>query len=126
MPAPPAPGQQQEPSPSSGRSRHALGPGAVEECVPGRGAQVHRALQQVLPISAIHEAVSRLRYGVDVGGHPGGGRGEGDRGNERLTPEEEVLGGRRVGLEGYGQEWVNDEASRAAQKELRVPPSHCY
>lgn len=106
----------------AGRCRHALGPGTVEECVPCWGAQVHRALQQVLSVPVVHEAVSRLRYG----GHRGRWRGEGDRGNERLTPEEEVLGGRRVGLEGYGREWVNGESSLAAQKELRVPPSHRY
>lgn len=40
-------------------------------------------------------------------GTGGVGRGEGDPGIDRVTTEEEVLGGRRVGLEEYGQEWVN-------------------
>lgn len=52
-------------------------------------------------------------------GTGGGGRGRGDPGNDRLTPE---VDGRRVGLEEYGQEWVNDEASLAAQKELKGAP----
>lgn len=43
-------------------------------------------------------------------GTGGGGRGKGDPGNDRLTPEVEILGGRRVGLEEYGQEWVNGQA----------------
>lgn len=55
-------------------------------------------------------------------GTGGGGRGRGDPGNDRLTPEVEILGGRRVGLEEYGQEWVNGEASLAAQKELKGAP----
>lgn len=56
-------------------------------------------------------------------GTGGGRRGGGDPGNDRLTFEEEVLGGgRRVDLEEYGQERVNGEASLAAQKELKGAP----
>lgn len=64
-PEPPVPGLQSEPEPRC--RRHALGPRAAEECVPGRGTQVHRALQQVLSVPAVHEAVSGLRYVVDRG-----------------------------------------------------------
>lgn len=70
------------PSPRRGRRCHALGPRATEECVPGRGAQVHRALQQVLPVPVVHEAVSGLRYEGAGGGWPPGPAGEGGAGGE--------------------------------------------
>lgn len=74
------------PSPSCGRRRrrrrrHALGLRAAEECVPGRGAQVHRTLQQVLPVPAVHKAVSGLWYGVG-GGAAGRGGPRGAGGSE--------------------------------------------
>lgn len=84
------------PSPNTSR-RHALAPRAAQERVPGRGAQVHRALQQVLPVPAVHEAVSGLRYGV-------GGRLQGPWGAWRCRIRErrrdEALGGWEDLLEG--------------------------
>lgn len=88
---PPARAPEPEPPPR----RHALVPRAAEECVPGRGAQVHRALQQVLPVPAVHEAVSGLRCGVGRGRLAAGPRGCQGGASVRVLAKKDERGGER-------------------------------